>query len=131
MIVIDTHVLLWWLGQPERLSHAARQALTAASAETPAHVSAISVLEIVTAERRGRLGLSLPIDQWLALVRCLPEVRIEPVSADIAERAGRYGDDLHGDPADRMIAATAEVLGARLISADEKLRAHPGIRALW
>lgn len=131
LIVIDTHVLLWWLSQPERLSAAARELLDQTSPDRPAVVSAISVLEIVTAVRRERLRLNMPVDQWLADVRRLPELTVQPVSADITEQAGRYGDDMHGDPADRLIAATAQVLGLRLISADEKLRAHPQVRAIW
>lgn len=131
MIVIDTHVLVWWLTQPERLSPAARLALDQVSTARPAVLSAISILEITTAVRRGRMDLSVPVGDWLALVRQLPELRIEAVSSEIAARAGGYGDDMHGDPADRLVAATAEVLGARLISADEKLRQHPAVQALW
>lgn len=131
MIVIDTHVLVWWLTQPERLSPAARLALDQVSTARPAVLSAISILEITTAVRRGRMDLSVPVGDWLALVRQLPELRIEAVSSEIAARAGGYGDDMHGDPADRLVAATAEVLGARLINADEKLRQHPAVQALW
>lgn len=131
MIVIDTHVLVWWLTQPERLSPAARLALAPVNATDPAVLSAISILEITTAVRRGRMALSAPIGDWLALVHQLPELRVEAVSSAIAARAGGYGDDMHGDPADRIVAATAEVLGARLVSADEKLRQHPAIQALW
>lgn len=129
--VIDTHVLVWWLTQPERLSPAAHSALNRVSATDPAVVSAISILEIATAVRRGRMLLSMPVEDWLSRVRQLPEVCIEPVSAEVAERAGSYGDDMHGDPADRVIAATAELLQCRLVSADEKLRAHPAVKALW
>jgi PIN domain nuclease of toxin-antitoxin system len=131
VIVIDTHVLVWWLTQHERLSPAARLALAQVNATNPAVLSAISILEITTAVRRGRMDLSVPIGDWLTLVRQLPELRIEAVSSDIAARAGGYGDDMHGDPADRIVAATAELLGARLVSADEKLRQHPAVQALW
>jgi len=131
VIVIDTHVLVWWLTQPERLSPAARLALAQVNATDPAVLSAISILEITTAVRRGRMDLSVPIGDWLALLHQLPELRIKSVCSKIAARAGGYGDDMHGDPADRLVAATAEVLGARLVSADEKLRLHPAVQALW
>jgi PIN domain nuclease of toxin-antitoxin system len=131
LIVIDTHVLLWWLAQPDKLSATARALLARTSVHAPALVSAISVLEIVTAARRGRLALSMPVEPWLAEVRRLRDIRMEPITDPIAERAGLYGDDLHGDPADRLIAATASVLGLRLISADDKLRSHPQVQAIW
>ncbi|MEY4910251.1 MAG: hypothetical protein RL260_3969 [Pseudomonadota bacterium] len=72
MIVIDTHVLVWWLTQPERLSPAARLALAQVNATNPAVLSAISILEITTAVRRGRMDLSVPIGDWLTLVRPQP-----------------------------------------------------------
>jgi PIN domain nuclease of toxin-antitoxin system len=73
----------------------------------------------------------VPVEQWLADMRCIPELRLEPVSADIAARAGNLAEPMHGDPADRMIVATAMVLNVPLVSADEKLRALPGLRSLW
>lgn len=131
VIVIDTHVLIWWLSDPARLSPAARLSLDTATASRPAVLSAISVLEIVTAVRRGRLAFRQPVQHWLHAARGLPELAIEPVSADIAALAGSYGDALHGDPADRLITATAALLGAQLISADEKLRAQTVVPVLW
>ncbi|MEO8300067.1 MAG: type II toxin-antitoxin system VapC family toxin [Burkholderiales bacterium] len=129
--MIDTHVLVWWLAAPDKLSSAARKALRGVNAKSPAVVSAISVLEIATAARRGRLALSMPADDWLRDVGLLPEVRIEPVTAEIARCAGTLDDSLHGDPADRIIVATARTLACRLVSADDKLRSHPDVRAVW
>ncbi len=131
MMVLDTHVLIWWLSEPGQLSPAARRAIRRASAETPAIVSAISVLEIATAARRGRLVFSMPADQWLADARSLPELRFEPVSAEIAQMAGAFGESMHGDPADRVIAATALTLAAPLVTADSKLRSVQGLKTVW
>lgn len=131
MILLDTHALVWWLTDGARVSRAAKLAITKAAKEKAVAVSAISVLEIVTAVRRGRLQFSMPVDQWLADARRLPELRFEPVSADIAQLAGGFGEEMHGDPADRIIAATALHLGCPLVTADEKLRAHPAIKTLW
>ena len=130
-MVLDTHALLWWLSAPERLGAAARRALRRASAERPARVSSISVFEITTAVRRGRLELSLPVEDWLAEAATLPELRFEPVTPAIAALAGRIGDELHGDPGDRLIAATALHLALPLLTADLKLRALPGLKTLW
>ncbi|MBI4756304.1 MAG: type II toxin-antitoxin system VapC family toxin [Betaproteobacteria bacterium] len=131
MILLDTHVLVWWLAQAPQLSAAAKRAIQKHSRHGEIAVSTISVLEIATAVRRGRLQFSVPIAQWLADMRCIPELRLEPVSADIAALAGSLPEPMHGDPADRIIAASATVLGAALVTADDRLRSIPGIRTIW
>lgn len=131
MIVLDTHVLVWWVSDAARLTARARRAIDGALRRGPIIVSAISIFEIATAVCRGRLELALPIDQWLADVLLLPDVRIEPVSAAIAQLAGQFADPLPGDPADRLIAATASVLKAKMVTADERLRRSPHIAAVW
>lgn len=131
MIVLDTHVLIWWLTGGTSLSRAAKLAVAKAAKENRVVASAISVLEIVTAVRRGRLEFSSPVEQWLADVLRLPELRFEPVSAEIAQLAGSFGEDMHGDPADRIIAATAIMLHAALVTADGKLRASRAVKTIW
>ena len=131
LIVLDTHALLWWVSGSKRLSAKARRAIRAATARAPAAASTISVLEIATAVRRGRLELAAPLESWLADLVLLPELRFEPVSVEIARRAGRFGDSMPADPADRIIAATAMALHARLVTADEALRRIAEVRAVW
>lgn len=94
-------------------------------------VSAISLLEIATAVRRGRLHLSMPLDQWLADMHSLPEIKVESVSAEIAVLAGGLAEPMHGDPADRLIVATTSTLDVPLVTGDKKLRAYRGIKTIW
>ena len=131
LIVLDTHALLWWVSGSNRLSARARRTIRAATAKAPAAVSTISVLEIATAVRRGRLELAAPVESWLADLCLLPELRFESVSIEIARRAGMFDDSMPRDPADRIIAATAMALHARLITADEGLRRVAELRAVW
>lgn len=131
VIVLDTHALLWWLGATDKLSAPARRALRRASAERPAVASSISLFEICTAERRGRLVLAMPLSDWFAEVQALTELRFEPVTPGVAMRAGRLSDDVHGDPGDRLIAATALELALPLLTADEKLQRVPGLKTVW
>lgn len=132
MIVLDTHVLVWWVdGDAKKLSRKARQALEQHSKRNELLIASISVFEIATLERRGRLRFSISAAEWLARVRRLPEFRVEPLSDDIAERAGQFGDAFPGDPADRMIAATALVLGVPLVTHDEKLRGIEYLKTIW
>ena len=93
--------------------------------------SAISLFEIATAIRRGRLVLAVPPEEWLADVRLLPELRFEPVSAEIAEVAGSFDEAVPGDPADRIIAATAIALDLKLVTADKQLRRAPRLQTVW
>jgi PIN domain nuclease of toxin-antitoxin system len=131
VIVLDTHALLWWVSDVSRLSARARRAVAAAVRQGPIGASAISLFEIATAARRGRLELSLPVADWLGALHQIAELRIEPVGAEIAELAGSFPDSVPGDPADRIIAATAIALRARLVTADVKLRKLPHVQAVW
>jgi PIN domain nuclease of toxin-antitoxin system len=131
LIVIDTHVLVWWLTRAPGLSRKAERTLAAHGDPGQIVVSAISLLEIATAVRRGRLELSIPLDQWLADINSLPEIRIEPVSADIAALAGSLAEPMHGDPADRLIVSTAFTLGVPLVTGDKKLQEYRGVKTIW
>jgi PIN domain nuclease of toxin-antitoxin system len=131
LIVIDTHVLVWWLTGTPGLSRKADRTLAAHSQPGQIVVSAMSLLEIATAVRRGRLQLSMPLDRWLADMHSLPEIKIEPVSAEIAVFAGGLAEPMHGDPADRLIVATTSALDVSLVTGDKKLRAYRGIKTIW
>ena len=131
MIVLDTHVLIWWIENPAQLSPKARRAIAKVSLENGIIVSSVSALEIATLVRRNRLHLAVSVDLWLANVQRLPELHFEPVTAEMAQIAGSIGDELHGDPVDRLIAATAVVLNAPLVTADTKLREYKGLDTVW
>ena len=131
MIVLDTHVLVWWVAASPELSTSAKRAIDTAARKASLVASTISILEIVTAVRRGRLALSQPLIQWLTDVRSLPELRFEPVTVDVASRAGAFDESTPRDPADRLILATAATLGSRLVSADRKLRGNRHVEVVW
>ncbi|HTQ73588.1 MAG TPA: type II toxin-antitoxin system VapC family toxin [Burkholderiales bacterium] len=131
MILLDTHALVWWAADAARLSARARRAIAAALREGHIAASAISLFEIAMAIRRGRLVLETPPEQWLTDLRLLPELRIEPVSSEIAEIAGSFDEKFPGDPADRIIAATAVALGLKLVTADARLGRAPQVQAVW
>lgn len=131
MTVLDTHAAVWWLSDPARLSSRAKRSIQSAAAAGDLVVSAASLLEIATLVRRGRLELSVGLGEWLDDVRSLPELHIEPVTAEIAVRAGSFDAEVQGDPIDRLIIATAFVLGDSLVSADEKIQSLQWIRTVW
>jgi PIN domain nuclease of toxin-antitoxin system len=131
VILLDTHALVWWVSGIEPLSPKARRAIADALKHGPVHASAISLLEIATAARRGRLALTMPMDAWLDNLGLLPELRLEPVGADVARHAGSLGEEVHGDPVDRIIVATARILDLRLVTADPRLRGSGLVQAVW
>lgn len=131
MIVLDTHVLVWWLSDPSKLSARARRAIKRSASENALVVSSITLFEISTLLRRGRLQLGVEAEQWFAALQMLPELVIEPISAEIAWLAGSCHVDIPGDPADRIIAATAHTLSAKLITADEKLGSAASVEVVW
>lgn len=131
MIVLDTHALLWWVSDCSRLPARARREVSGALRLGAIAVSAISLFEIATAVRRERLALQMRLEDWLADLRRIAELRVEPVSAEIAAIAGTLADTIPGDPADRIIVATALALNAKLLTADRKLRKSPDVQTIW
>jgi len=113
-VVLDTHVWVWMAAGDERAGklrgYAGRLILPA-----------ISVWETAMLAAKGRLKLKPDVDAWVAQNLEAP-VELEPLSAEISIRSSRLGD-FHGDPADRLIVATALVLQMPLVTADQQIHA--------
>lgn len=126
-LLLDTHVLLWAVGDPDRLTTKARQLIIDESTELV--VCAGSAWEIATKHRIGKLpGAELLLDSWDDTLRRL---RAEPAPIEHAHalRAGRYGA-AHRDPFDRLLAAYADLAAIPLITADPAFSAFP-IATIW
>ena len=118
MILLDTHALIWLLLDDRRLGGQARQIITRAWSDNDVSVSAITFWEIAMLYAKGRLEFLVDIGLWR--VSLLNEGLVEvPVDGEIALRAGSLRD-LHGDPADRIIVATA-LAGHQLVTADQRI----------
>ena len=131
MIAVDTHILVWWLSTPEGRSARARRVIEEQAAASEIVPSALSIFEISTLLRRGRLEFDIDPEQWFAAARSLPALTIEPVSAEVAWIAGTFDDTLPDDSAYRVIAATAHVLDARLVTVDRNVRSVAAVEAVW
>ena len=119
--LLDTHVLLWWLGNRDRLSVGQRHLLDSADADTPLLVSDISLWEVAMLHSLRRIRLSIPLREWLEKAVAPPLVRRQGVSPAIAAEVASLPDSFHRDPADRILVATARVLGATLLTRDRRI----------
>lgn len=123
--LLDTNAWLNFHEAPERLSQHAQNAL---QNETNFAVSPISMLEIAQKVSTGRLTVSLSLETWVDLALTQGAV-IVPISPAIAIEAYQL-PDFHGDPADRLIAATARIHNLILLTSDRKMISHPSLRVI-
>lgn len=132
MIILDTHVLIWWImGNKGMLSKTAKATITAQMEKGKIIISSISAWEIGMLVKHGRIGLSIDTTEWLTLVEQIKAVRFMPVDNEIALKSCELPGEFHKDPADRIIVATARKWAAPLITADEKILAYPHVETLW
>ena len=118
MILLDTQVLLWLLSNDPSLGRQARLAIDRAWVAEEAAVSAISFWEVAMLHSKGRMTLSRDLETWRLSLLDAGLIEIPP-HGRIATRAGLLAD-MHGDPADRIIVATA-LEGHRLMTADQEI----------
>jgi PIN domain nuclease of toxin-antitoxin system len=128
MIVVDTHAWLWWASDPSSLGRAAARELRSAKR---IGVSAISCFEVATAIAKGRVVLDRGPLEWIEQALDLPGVELLPISPAVAVKATQLGHEFHGDPADRIIVATALLEDARLATKDQRIQAYPALETIW
>ena len=132
MIVIDTHVLVWWVSGDKSLSKPAFEAINEAIADdSEIIVSSISAWEIAMLIEKGRLVLSMDIENWLDEVSQIDGVRFMPVDNEIGIKSTVLPGEFHKDPADRMIVATARKFAVPLVTADEKIIEYEHVKTIW
>ena len=131
MIVLDTHVLLWWVSNPEQLSKKARSTIERTISEGSIYISSISAWEIAMLIERKRLALTMDVKDWITRCEAIPYIKFVPVTNGIAIKAVQLTGDIHNDPADRIIVATALSMGVALVTMDQKLRNYQYVKTVW
>jgi PIN domain nuclease of toxin-antitoxin system len=128
VIVLDTHALVWWTQQPELLGNDAAEAMALADQIL---VPSICFWETSLLIRKGRLSLKRgqPVDEWAAEVLAIPRVLTVALTPMLALSADAL--QMHPDPADRFIAATALEQHSSLVTKDELLRGLPWLKTVW
>ncbi len=128
LILLDTHAWLWWVSEPSLLSRFAAKAIEGADV---IGVSAISCFEVATAVSKARISLDRDILEWIEEALAFPHVELVALSPRIALKATQLGRQFHGDPADRLIVATAIMESASLVTKDLRIRKYPGVVLIW
>ena len=128
MIVLDTHAWIWWTSEPGKLGRVARREIDRAK---KIGVPAICCLEVATLAARGRISLDRPALQWMGDALSLPRVDLLPLTPAVAIKAAELPANFPGDPADRLIAATAILESALLITKDERMQESAAVRTAW
>lgn len=128
MILLDTHTLVWLASDPAQLSPAAQAAIRAHSASL--HISVVSAWEISFLEKRGRLKLPLPPDDYLTRAIAHHGLIELPLSRRVAHASVAL-PDIHNDPFDRILIAECHARGLSLISRDAVIPGYPGVQVIW
>ena len=123
--LLDTHLWIWLQeGDSSRLRPKSVSVLVDMQRKSLLNASVISIWEIAHLLSRGRLSLSIPLEDWLAESWSDGAIRRIPISQEIAIESTRLPGTLHRDPADRFLVATARVEDMTLLTSDEPLLAY-------
>ena len=128
--LLDTHIWIWWLLGSDRLSARERQALDQLARDGNAYLSAMSLWEAQMLHSKGRLSLDRSFSLWLEQAASPEIVKLLLLDVDVVIAVDRLPPEFHGDPADRLIAATARVHDLVLATHDQAIRSS-GVVPIW
>ena len=127
-VLLDSHVIYWWSTDSERLSATAARAISGAEQLA---VASITWFELAWLASNGRIKAPMPVGTWLEALS--QQVLTVGTTPSIGDAAASLPDSFPGDPADRLIYATAIETGWKLVTKDERMRSlpHPGKLTVW
>jgi PIN domain nuclease of toxin-antitoxin system len=126
VIILDTHVWVWWVDGGGQLP-ADYLTLIQAEAASGLGVCAISCWEVAKLVELGRLQLAIAVDRWLAQA-LLPPIQLLPLTPEVAVGSTQLPGAFHRDPADQLIVATARQYDCPLVTLDRMIRAYTHVR---
>lgn len=127
MIVLDTHIWIWWIHDDPQLPVDYKNFIQSNEA-IGLGVSIISLWEVAKLVESGRLILPILIRNWLDLATSYPGIRVLDLTADIVVDSTQLPGAFHRDPADQLIVATARIYDCPVVTIDRKIRAYPHVK---
>lgn len=128
MIILDTHIWIWWAENNPRLTQQHREWIQQYQSQGLG-VSIISCWEVAKLVENNRLALSIAVDEWLTAALAYPGVQLLNLTIPIIVESTKL-TGFHRDPADQLIVATARIYGCPLLTADAKILAYPEVQTL-
>ncbi|NJM68350.1 MAG: type II toxin-antitoxin system VapC family toxin [Acaryochloris sp. RU_4_1] len=129
MLILDTHIWVWWNQNDPKLNTQQRNAIEVARTQGIG-ICTISLVEIARLTQRGRVILPKPIDEWFNIALVQQGTILISITPEIAIDAASLPGNFHKDPADRLIVATARSYNCPLITADQEILAYPHVKLL-
>lgn len=129
MIILDTHIWVWWADETSRLTSEQISSIKARENDGLG-VSAFSLWEVAKLHEKGRIVFSLSLTDWLDAALSLPGIVLIPLKPEIIVESVRLPGDFHKDPADQVIVATARVYDVPLLTLDSKILGYDHVRLL-
>ena len=127
MILLDTHIWVWWVSQPDRLQPKHRELLEQGP-DRVFGVSIISCWEVAKLVQYGRLRLDRPAGVWIERALAEPAMNLLQLSPGIVVESTQLPEPFHRDPADQLLVATARVMDCPLMTEDTKIASYPHVR---
>ena len=131
VILLDTHAWLWLCLEPRRLSATAAGGIRRALHDGGLAVASITLWEVAMMVARGRVIPQGTAEAWISALIDRSGVGIKGITPAVAALAAHFPDDFPGDPADRLIAATARAEGVSLVTRDARIRASALVETIW
>lgn len=121
MVLLDTHIWLWWLLGDGPLTPGECDRLDTLAEESAIALSWVSIWETEMLEKKGRIKLQPDIGTWISRATDRSFCTVLPVDLELVLAQRTLPDSFHGDPADRLIVTTAIMAGIPLASHDSRI----------
>ena len=131
MIVADTHIIIWDALKPEKLSKKAKAAIKNANANDGIIFCDISLWEIAMLIIRDRVKVDTSFKEFIHLLFNSNKYILQGIDPDIADLSVRIFRNTENDPADKLIASTAVIKNAKLVTADKAIRSSGEVVTIW